>query len=213
MRPTLDFEQALLKQGYLSIAGTDEAGRGSIFGPVCVGLVILPLDNDPERLLETLDEVRDSKQLLRTRVYELSDVVKGTARAWAVGEATASEVDERGIVGGIRLALLRAYHTIEAQIDYVVADYSLPANVLEFPYQNIKKGDAQCLSIACAAILAKHQHDLRVRELALDYPDDYGLDRNVGYGTPSHIEAIRQLGPTPHHRHSFKPILQPRLFD
>lgn len=213
MRPTLKFERDVLERGYFSIAGTDEAGRGSIFGPVCVGLVVLPLNGDLERLTRTLEDVRDSKQLMRKKVYKLADVVKPAVSAWAVGEASANEVDNYGILGGIRLALRRAYEVIDTQIDYVLADFSLPVNILSLPCQNIKKGDAKSLSIACASILAKYQHDLRVRELAQDYADDYGLDRNVGYGTPSHIEAIRRLGPTPHHRHTFRPILQPRLFD
>lgn len=213
MRPTLDVEQELLKQGYLSIAGTDEAGRGSLFGPVCVGLVVLPLDGDLDRLMQTLDDVRDSKQLLRTKVYELSDVVKEAVQAWAVGEASAREVDERGIVGGIRLALQRAYKTINTPIDYILGDHSLPVNVLKLAYRNITRGDVTCLSISCAAILAKHHHDIRVREIASQYPDDYDLDRNVGYGTTAHLDAIKRLGPTPHHRFTFRPILQPRLFD
>ncbi len=214
--PTLDFERDLLQQGFRVIAGVDEAGRGSLFGPVCVGMAVLPLD-DLDTLAETLTEVRDSKKLYRPKVYRLADVVKETALAWAVGVGAAREVDQFGIMGAIRLAAERTLSELQAslddevEVDFLLTDTAMPLDNLEVGRQSIVKGDAKCLSIACAAILAKHRHDVLVRELAQDYDESYQLNSNVGYGTAAHIRAIRTLGPTPHHRYSYKPVAQLHL--
>ncbi len=209
--PTLEYEREVYGRGYRTIAGVDEAGRGSIFGPVCVGMVVLPSHDTPPELLH---EVRDSKKLSRPKVYRLADVVKATARAWGVGAASAREVDQHGIVGGIRLAAERALAMVQSnaavQVDFLLTDSTLPIPE-DFPPEATEAhvgGDLNCLSIACAAILAKHYHDAVVRDIAQHYDAAYQLQNNVGYGTVAHINAVRQLGPTPHHRFSFKPVAQ-----
>ncbi|MCB9436168.1 MAG: ribonuclease HII [Anaerolineales bacterium] len=214
--PHLDYEQELLKQGYRLIAGVDEAGRGSIFGPVCVGMVVLPLDN-PESLKESLAQVRDSKALYRKKVYRLAADVQAVALAWAVGVSSAKEVDQYGIMGAIRRAEEQALGMVQAQlgcsVDFLLTDSTMPTptGLDESHKRSLIRGDAQCLSIACAAILAKSEHDRLVRQLAESCHPDYQLDSNVGYGTPAHIEAVRRLGGTPYHRYTFRPVGQPPL--
>lgn len=211
--PTLDYERDLLGQGVRLIAGVDEAGRGSIFGPVCVGMVVLPLV-DLDAIAAHLSEVRDSKKLHRPKVYRLAPIIQDLALAWGVGQAAAAEVDQHGIVGGIRLAAERALVFVETQlsakVEYLLTDSTMPTPTGFDPtlQRSLVKGDQDCLSIACAAILAKKCHDDVVRELAADLSEEYQLTNNVGYGTPGHISAIKRLGVTPHHRRSFRPIAQ-----
>jgi ribonuclease HII len=215
-RPSFEHENDLLAQGYRVIAGADEAGRGSLFGPVCVGMVVLPLD-DLQTLAGKLADVRDSKQLPRPKVYDLAAHVQAASLAWAVGEASSKEIDKHGIMGGIALAVQRAFAAIiesnQLEIDYILGDKNLPVHGLPVAGHTILRGDATSYSISCGAILAKHFHDQRVRELARQYDPAYELDTNVGYGTVAHRTAIRKLGPTPHHRFSFRPVNQPPLFD
>lgn len=215
--PTLDQEMILQEHGYRVIAGVDEAGRGSIFGPVCVGMAVLPLD-DPATLVTALSEVRDSKQISRPKVYRLAQVVKEEALAWGVGIGTAQEVDTVGIMGAIRLAATRALEQLETtfsvQVDFLLTDSTLPCPT-HFPTDQrlaIVKGDALCLSIACGAILAKQAHDELVREIAAQYSPEYQLNKNVGYGTQAHRDAIGRLGYTDQHRRTFKlkSLLTPR---
>ncbi|NDJ87123.1 MAG: ribonuclease HII [Chloroflexi bacterium] len=215
--PTLDHEREIKNSGYRVIAGVDEAGRGSLFGPVCVGMVVLPLD-DMDALALALAEVRDSKLIAREKVYQLAADVKATALAWAVGQGSAQQVDQYGIVAATRLAAEQALAAILQDglaPDYLLTDSRMPTPT-GFPLENqraLVKGDRTCLSIASAAILAKECHDRVVRELAQHYDDGYQLNNNVGYGTAAHRHALQLLGPTPDHRYSFRPIAQPRLLD
>lgn len=210
-KPTLTTELSYLDQGYQIIAGADEAGRGSIFGPVCVGIVALPLQGDTEALQNTLDQVRDSKKLARPKVYRLSDEVKQVALAWGVGASAAQEVDTLGIVRAIGQAAQRAWQDSQIrfphiQIDFLLTDSVMPVEHFIEKHAGITKGDLYCLSIACAAILAKRYHDELVRTLAEEhhYHPDYQLQENVGYGTEAHRLAVKKYGRTPHHRTSYK---------
>lgn len=212
--PTLDYERELLDRGHRWIAGVDEAGRGSIFGPVCVGMAMLPL-HDFEYLQKELSEVRDSKKLHRPKIYRLAETVKTVAVAWGVGQSSAQEVDQFGIMGGVRFAAERALTELQGRfgrgIDYLLTDTAMPLQHLPVGQHAILKGDLYCLSVACGAILAKHHHDILVRELAQEFPDDYQLYQNVGYATAAHRQAIADLGPTAHHRFTFRPVAQPPL--
>lgn len=216
IRPTFEFEEALLAQGYDYIVGADEVGRGCIFGPVCVGMVMLPLDQDLFELAQILDEVRDSKALPRRKVYELAEVVKEVAMAWGVGGASAREIDKLRITGGIKLALQRAYKHIQRNgfvADYLLADNLIPIETISISGRTIKKGDAKSMTIACSAIIAKDYRDSLVRKLAERFDESYGLKSNVGYASAAHRLALKTLGPTNQHRFSFQPICQPRLFE
>jgi ribonuclease HII len=205
--PTLDEERILYMEGFRCVAGVDEAGRGSIFGPVCVGMVVLPNENLPE-LIEALNEVRDSKKISRRKVYRLSDEIKGVAVAWGVGASSAQEVDEWRITRAVSEAGYRAYADLQArrpsEIDFLLTDSRMNLSKLEKPAKAIVKGDMLCLSIACAAILAKTQHDILVRKLAENYDEAYQLNNNVGYGTAAHIQAVHEHGHTNDHRRTFR---------
>lgn len=205
--PTLDEERFLYEEGFRCIAGVDEAGRGSIFGPVCVGMVVLPNENLPE-LIEALNEVRDSKKISRRKVYRLSDEIKAVAVAWGVGASSAQEVDEWRITRAVSEAGYRAYADLQArrpsEIDFLLTDSRMNLSKLEKKTKAIVKGDMLCLSIACAAILAKTYHDILVRKLAENYDEAYQLNNNVGYGTAAHIQAVHERGHTDDHRKTFR---------
>jgi ribonuclease HII len=201
VNPTTSFESDLWEQGILHIAGLDEAGRGALAGPVAVGAVILP--NDKALLSSTLSGARDSKQLTPRKRESLAPLIRDTAIEWAVGFATPQEIDLQGIVRATRLAALRALHQITITPQYLLTDFRLELPQVNIPQTAIIKGDAHCLSIACASILAKTERDALMRELDTQYPG-YGLGKHKGYGTQAHRSALRRLGSSPIHRKTFK---------
>lgn len=196
------YEQAARKKGYSLIAGADEAGRGSLFGPVYAAAVILDKGN-PIRGL------RDSKQLSRERREVLAVRIRERALAWAVATADATEIDAINIYQASRLAIQRAVSKLQPGPDYLLVD-ALQID-LEIPQEGIIHGDALSPSIAAASILAKVDRDACLREWDQRYPA-YGLARHKGYPTPEHLEALALHGPTPHHRMSYAPVRQLPLF-
>ncbi|GAB4462314.1 MAG: ribonuclease HII [Anaerolineales bacterium] len=198
--PSLAFEKELWQTGLLHVAGLDEAGRGSLAGPVAVGAVILP--NDPPLLSSTLSGARDSKQMTPLERDSLAPRIRGVALGWAVGFASAEEIDVQGIVRAVRLAAIRALHQIAIAPQYLLTDFRLELPHIDIPQTSLLKGDARCLSIACASILAKTERDALMRELDAQYPG-YGLGKNKGYGTQAHRSAMERLGLSPIHRKSF----------
>ena len=199
--PDTSFETDLWNSGLQHIAGLDEAGRGALAGPVAVGAVILP--NDKMLLSSTLSGARDSKQMTPLERDSLVPKIRASALAWAVGFATAEEIDMQGIVRATRLAALRALHQFTITPQYLLTDFRLELPQLEIPQTSLIKGDARCLSIACASILAKTERDALMCELDSQYPD-YGLAKHKGYGTQAHRSAMMRLGLSPIHRRSFK---------
>ena len=199
--PDTSFETDLWNSGLQHIAGLDEAGRGALAGPVAVGAVILP--NDKTLLTSTLSGARDSKQMTPLERDSLVPKIRASALAWAVGFATAEEIDMQGIVRATRLAALRALHQFTITPQYLLTDFRLELPQLEIPQTSLIKGDARCLSIACASILAKTERDALMCELDSQYPD-YGLAKHKGYGTQAHRSAMMRLGLSPIHRRSFK---------
>lgn len=198
--PSLNFETELWQSGLLHIAGLDEAGRGALAGPVSVGAVILP--NDPTLLSSTLEGARDSKQMTPLERNALAPRIREVALAWAVGFASAEEIDSQGIVRAVRLAAIRALHQMTLAPQYLLTDFRLELPHIDLPQQSLVRGDARCLSIACASILAKTERDALMRELDAQYPG-YGLAKNKGYGTQAHRSAMERLGLSPIHRRSF----------
>lgn len=186
---------------YRHIAGLDEAGRGALAGPVAVGAVILPVDSP--LLLETLDGVRDSKQMTPLERESLAPLIKDIALTWSVGFASAEEIDSQGLVPATRLAALRALHGLTRTPQYLLTDFRLELPELDIPQTALVKGDALCLSIAAASVLAKTARDQLMCELDLCYKG-YGLGKHKGYGTQSHRSAMRRLGVSPIHRRSFQ---------
>ncbi len=200
-RPSTKFETDLWNSGLLYVAGLDEAGRGALAGPVAVGAVILP--NDKTLLSRTLNRARDSKQLTPLTRESLAPIIKEAAITWSVGFADADEIDSQGIVRATRLAAVRALHQFSVTPQYLLTDFRLELPQLDISQTSIVKGDAHCLSIACASILAKTERDSLMRELDERHPG-YGLAKHKGYGTQAHRSALRRLGFSSIHRKTFR---------
>lgn len=192
------FEREARKLGWMRIAGLDEAGRGSLFGPVFAAAVIL----NPKRRIVGLD---DSKKLSPDRRAELAPRIREYALAWAVAEVDAQRIDAWNIYQASRQAMTAALQQLAIQPDYLLLD-AIQLDVL-IEQKSLIKGDARSVSIAAASILAKTHRDERMHEWDLIYPH-YGLARHKGYATSDHLEALRQHGPTPYHRYSFAPVRQ-----
>ena len=198
--PDLSYETNLWPY-YRHIAGLDEAGRGALAGPVAVGAVILP--HDKSSLSQSLDGVRDSKQMTPHERESLAPRIREAALTWSVGFASAEEIDSQGIVPATRLAALRALSGLSLTPQFLLTDFRLELPELDLSQTALVKGDALCLSIAAASVLAKTARDQLMRELDLQYRG-YGLGKHKGYGTQSHRSALQQLGSSPIHRKSFQ---------
>jgi len=196
------YEREARQSGWLRIAGIDEAGRGSLFGPVVAAAVIL----NPRRRIVGLD---DSKKLPAERREELFERIHEHALAWAVAEVDASRIDAWNIYQASRQAMMAAVSQLHPLPDYLLLD----AMEIDLPIEQkaLIHGDARSVSIAAASILAKVERDRRMEEFDLLYPQ-YGLARNKGYGTPDHLEALRQHGPTQLHRFSYAPVREARCW-
>lgn len=202
-RPDTAHEDALRREGYGRVAGLDEAGRGAWAGPVYAGAVVLP--DCPGARAELLDCVRDSKQLTPDARERAFEVVMRTARYAGIGTATSAEIDALGIAPATRLAWRRALSDL-TDADFLLLD-AFPLPECSIPQRPLVRGDARCLSIAAASILAKVARDRHMRACAAEIPA-YGFQRNKGYGTREHAAALREHGPCTLHRHSFAPIRQ-----
>ncbi len=192
---------ALFEQGYSFVAGLDEAGRGCLAGPVVAAAVILPLD---DQTLTRFAGVQDSKQLsmpIRERLYE---AIMQYAIAVGVGIGSVELIDERNILQATKHAMRSALSQLSPEPHALLLDALLLPNI-SLPQRSIIKGDARCLSIAAASIIAKVTRDRLMLQLHTQYPA-YGFDQHKGYGTPAHLEALHTHGVTPHHRRSFAPV-------
>lgn len=199
--PDTFFESQFWNSGVLHIAGMDEAGRGALAGPVAVGAVILP--NDKALLSQTLAGVRDSKQMTPRERESLAPRIREVALTWSVGFASADEIDAEGIVCATRIAALRALNGLSIYPQYLLTDFRLELPQLEVSQTALVKGDALCLSIAAASVLAKTARDQLMRDLDVHY-QGYGLGKHKGYGTQAHRSAMKQLGSSLIHRKSFQ---------
>ena len=184
-------------------AGCDEAGRGCLAGPVFAAAVILPPDFSNELL-------NDSKQLTERRRYLLREVIEHEAVAWAVAECSPQEIDKMNILRCSILAMHRALDQLQVRPQHILVDGNRLSPYQDIPAHTIVKGDATYMSIAAASVLAKTYRDDRMRQLAQEYPQ-YGWDHNMGYPAKDHREAIRQYGPTPHHRMTFRLLPEEQL--
>jgi ribonuclease HII len=199
VNPDLTYEKSLWHH-YNYVAGLDEAGRGALAGPVAVGAVILP--KDKTRLLRTLAGVRDSKQMTPLERDSLAPRIKETALAWSVGFASAEEIDSQGIVPATRLAAIRALQGLSISPEYLLTDFRLELPQLDISQTSLVKGDACCLSIAAASVLAKTARDAYMSQLDSEYPN-YDLGKHKGYGTQAHRLAMKRWGYSSVHRKSF----------
>ncbi|AWB68138.1 ribonuclease HII [Saccharobesus litoralis] len=194
-----DLFSELAKDAQL-VAGVDEVGRGPLVGSVVAAAVIL----DPEQPIEGL---RDSKKLSDKKRAILEVEIKQKALAWAVAEATASEIDDINILQASFLAMRRAIEGLTTQPELVMVDGNKPVTGITMPCEAIVKGDDLIPAISAASILAKEFRDRQMLELAKQYPD-YEFNKHKGYPTKLHMEKLQALGPIEQHRKSFKPVIR-----
>ena len=200
LKKLLRIEEDFWAGGALHICGVDEAGRGPLAGPVVAAAVIMP----PRVAIRGVD---DSKLLTPEKREKLAAEIRQKAVAFAVGAASAREIDKLNILRATHLAICRAVSRLPLTAEHVLVD-GLPVRGL-CEHRAIVDGDRLVHGIACASIIAKTLRDKLMAQLAAHYPG-YGWERNAGYGTPEHREAMERLGVTPHHRRSFA-NLQMRL--
>lgn len=194
LRIPLDYEQGVWGRGLFRVAGVDEVGRGPLAGPVVAAAVILSRGCG-------VPEARDSKRLSAIRREKLAREIRGAARCVGVGAASVREIDRLNIAAATALAMQRALAALAEEPEWIVVD-GRPVRRLGREHDAVVGGDDCVHSIACASIIAKVCRDRLMRRLAQRYPA-YGWARNVGYGTPEHMEALRRFGPSPHHRLTF----------
>jgi ribonuclease HII len=195
-------ERELRARGFRAVAGADEVGRGSLFGPVFAAAVILSPDN-PIRGLN------DSKQLDPERREVLAVRIRERAVAWSVAAVDAATIDCINIYQASKVAMRTAIQNLRPAPDFLLTD-ALPLE-LAIPQRPLIKGDARCHAIAAASILAKVSRDECMRIWHVVFPA-YNLAENKGYATPDHQQALREHGPTPLHRLSFEPVRAAALF-
>ena len=186
-----------MTRGARIIAGVDEVGRGPLAGPVTAAAVVL----DPAHIPEGLN---DSKKLSPARRAALYDLIAEVADV-SIAHASVEEIDRLNILRASHLAMERAVAGLPRRPDLALIDGNMIPRNLSVPGQAIVKGDGVCVSIAAASIMAKICRDYVMWDLAQHCPG-YGWERNAGYPTKSHILALQNLGVTPHHRRSFKPV-------
>jgi ribonuclease HII len=198
----LSHEYRLRADGFVYIAGVDEAGRGAWAGPVMAGAVILPLERFD--LAHVLADVNDSKLLTPALREALLPRIMATAVAVGVGYATNEEIDRLGIVPASKLAMQRALGALKVPADTLLLD-SVPLPEARLPYTALIKGDQRSLSIAAASIVAKVVRDQFMERLHDLYPQ-YGFGEHKGYGTALHRQVLQHFGPCAVHRMSFAPV-------
>ncbi len=186
-----------MARGFARIAGVDEVGRGPLAGPVMACAVVLDLAHIPEGL-------NDSKKLTAKRRDALAKAIMASAEV-SLGAATVEEIDQLNILRASHLAMERAVAGLSTPPDHCLIDGNLIPKGLTAPAEAIVKGDGKSLSIAAASIVAKTERDALMLALAQHYPG-YGWESNAGYPSKSHRLALQNLGVTPHHRRSFKPV-------
>lgn len=193
----LAFDATFLPNANAYVAGTDEAGRGPLAGPVVTAAVILP------NYCQALLGINDSKQLSKEKRNEYAKRIKEEALAYSIHFQSAEEIDRINILEATRQSMEISVKTLAIQPDVVIAD-AMKLNV-SMPQHSIIKGDAKSLAIAAASILAKTARDEYMDQLDEQFPV-YGFKQHAGYGTKQHLEALEKYGVTIHHRKSFEPI-------
>jgi ribonuclease HII len=194
-------ERGFWERGLTPVAGIDEVGRGPLAGPVIAAAVIFEPDCLPP---EQLALIGDSKKLTAARRQTLSQILLKSLPV-GLGRAEPEEIDEINILQASLLAMTRAVEALPRQPRALLVDGNRLPRVLPCEALAVVKGDSLCLSIACASIVAKVARDREMERLSQEHPG-YGWERNAGYGTAEHLEALKRLGATPLHRRSFRPV-------
>ena len=197
MQPNFSYEQNAQLHGFQTIVGIDEVGRGPLAGPVTAAAVIL----DPKSIPKGLN---DSKKLSTKKRNELYEQILATADV-SVAHASVAEIEALNIYHASHLAMVRAVEGLDIQPDFALVDGNKIPSKLTIPAESIVKGDTKSVSIAAASIAAKVSRDQIMESLAQQFPG-YGWENNAGYPTPAHKRALLELGVTPQHRRSFKPV-------
>ena len=190
----LQYERALLEKGYRFIAGVDEVGRGPLAGPVVCAAVIMPLD-------DLVVGVDDSKKLSEKKREALAEEIKAKALAYTIIEIDEKTIDEINILEATKLGMKRAIETLSVSPEVVLTDGNMTIDISN-PQKSVVHGDALSYSIGAASIIAKVHRDALMDEYAKVYPA-YACEKNKGYGTAVHINAIKEQGLCPIHRRTF----------
>ena len=194
--PDFSREEALMAQGAHVVAGVDEAGRGPLAGPVVAAAVVLDPKDIPTGLADSKQVSAKRREALFAELFEKARV--------GVGMASVDEIDDINILNATYLAMTRALETL-GDVTYALIDGNRIPGGLACRAEAIVKGDAKCISISAASIIAKCTRDRIMVDLAQQHPG-YGWEQNMGYPSKRHKEALQNLGVTPHHRRSFKPV-------
>lgn len=192
----LQYERKFLLQGCQHIVGVDEVGRGPLAGPVVCAAVIMPLDD-----FSIIEGIDDSKKLSEKKREELAEKIKQTALAYTIVETDEKTIDEINILEATKRGMKQAVEGLALSPDIVLTDGNMTLNIV-YPQQSIIKGDALSYSIGAASIIAKVHRDRLMVEYAKTYPE-YDFASNKGYGTATHIKAIKEYGLCPIHRRTF----------
>ncbi len=190
-------EIMLRKSGFDLIAGTDEAGRGPLAGPVVAGAVIFPKNYKN-------DAIDDSKKLSTMERERLFVEIKNHAITWAIGVVGWKQIDQMGILNASKLAMRKGILKLNPQANFILSD-AVALNIMGIPQKAIIKADSSIFCVAAASILAKVHRDRLMIKYHQKYPQ-YGFDQHMGYGTKQHLEAIKKYGPCLIHRLSFTPF-------
>ena len=190
----LIYERELLAKGAEYICGVDEVGRGPLAGPVVCAAVIMPLD-------DVIDGVDDSKKLSAKKREELSGIIQKKAIAYAICRIEPQTIDEINILEATKLCMKNAVESLSVKPDFVLTDGNMALDI-PFEQKSIIKGDSLSYSIGAASIIAKVYRDAVMDEYDKIYPG-YGFVKHKGYGTKTHIDAIKRAGICPVHRRSF----------
>ncbi|MCH5190918.1 MAG: ribonuclease HII [Oscillospiraceae bacterium] len=189
------YETRAISQGFKTVCGIDEAGRGPLAGPVYAAAVILPTGL-------VIDGLNDSKKLSEKKREQLFDIICEKAVAFSVGTASEQEIDEINILNATFLAMKRAVDGLAVKPDYALIDGNRYPHIGGVTEETIVKGDGKSMSVAAASILAKVSRDRFMLDLAKEYPQ-YLFEQHKGYGTKLHYEMIEKFGISPVHRKSF----------
>lgn len=195
--PDYSLERAALARGHVRIAGVDEVGRGPLAGPVTAAAVILDPENIPEGLNDSKKLSAKRREAVEAQIFELATV--------SIAHASVEEIDSHNILRASHIAMERAVAALDPPPDYLLIDGNLIPKGLRIAAEAVVKGDGKSLSIAAASIVAKEARDRIMVDLAQQFPG-YGWEKNAGYPSKQHREALVDLGVTPHHRRSFRPV-------
>jgi ribonuclease HII len=199
-----DWEEQLFIEGCAVVAGVDEVGRGCLAGPVFAAAVVLRRGDIP-------DGIDDSKKLLRPVREKLAIEIHSRAIAVSIARVEHDEIDRINILQASILAMTKAVSSLKPKPDALLID-ALRLPTVECRQHGIIGGDGKCVSIGAASIVAKVARDQIMREYSKIYPE-YGFDTNVGYGTATHLEALKKFGPTEIHRMTFRGVAKPEDAD